>query len=51
MKVRDWWQDTIARRFIVTQLLAVGLTLALLALFSAFGGFWVPGTLGQIGAL
>jgi signal transduction histidine kinase len=40
MKVRDWWQDTIARRFIVTQLLAVGLTLALLALFSAFGGFW-----------
>jgi signal transduction histidine kinase len=40
MKVREWWQDTIARRFIVTQVLAVGLTLMLLALFSAFGGFW-----------
>jgi signal transduction histidine kinase len=40
MKARIGWQDTIARRFIVTEVLAVGLTLMLLALFSAFGGFW-----------
>jgi signal transduction histidine kinase len=40
MKGRAWWRDTIARRFIVTQVLAVGLTLMLLALFSTFGGFW-----------
>jgi signal transduction histidine kinase len=40
MKLRHWWKDTIARRFIVTEVLAVGLTLALLALFNAFGGFW-----------
>ena len=40
MKVLLWWQDTIARRFIVTEVLAVGLSLALLALFSAFGGVW-----------
>jgi signal transduction histidine kinase len=40
MKVLIGWQDTIARRFIVTEVLAVGLTLALLAVFSAFGGIW-----------
>ncbi len=40
MKALTWWRDTIARRFIVTQVLAVGLTLLLLALFSAFGGVW-----------
>jgi signal transduction histidine kinase len=40
MNVFRWWQDTIAQRFVLTQLLAVGLTLALLALFSAFGGTW-----------
>ncbi len=40
MKALTWWRDTIARRFIATEVLAVGLTLALLALFSAFGGIW-----------
>jgi signal transduction histidine kinase len=40
MKALIGWQDTIARRFIVTEVLAVGLTLILLALFSAFGGIW-----------
>jgi len=40
MKALLGWHDTIARRFIVTEVLAVGLTLALLAVFSAFGGIW-----------
>jgi signal transduction histidine kinase len=40
MKFSSWPSDTIARRFAVTEVLAVAVTLALVGLFKAFGGVW-----------
>jgi signal transduction histidine kinase len=40
MKVPSWLSDTIARRFAVTEVLAVAVTLALVGLFKTFGGVW-----------
>jgi len=38
MKRSIWLSDTIARRFAVTEVLAVAVTLALIGLFRTFGG-------------
>jgi signal transduction histidine kinase len=35
-----WLSDTVARRFALTEVLAVAVTLALVGLFRAFGGAW-----------
>jgi signal transduction histidine kinase len=40
MKLPSWASDTIARRFAVTEVLAVAVTLALVGLFRTFGGVW-----------
>jgi signal transduction histidine kinase len=40
MKRMPWFSDTIARRFAVTEVLAVAVTLALVGLFRTFGGTW-----------
>jgi hypothetical protein len=40
MKRLSWLSDTIARRFAVTEVLAVAVTLALVGLFRTFGGAW-----------
>jgi signal transduction histidine kinase len=40
MKGWSWLSDTIARRFAVTVVLAVAVTLALVGLFRTFGGVW-----------
>jgi signal transduction histidine kinase len=40
MKCSTWLSDTIARRFAVTEVLAVAVTLALVGLFRTFGGAW-----------
>jgi signal transduction histidine kinase len=40
MTVPSWLTDTIARRFVVTEVLAVAATLAMVGLFSTFGGVW-----------
>ncbi len=40
MKFSPWLPDTIARRFAVTEVLAVAVTLALVGLFRSFGGAW-----------
>ena len=40
MKFSPWLSDTIARRFAVTEVLAVAVTLALVGLFRTFGGVW-----------
>jgi signal transduction histidine kinase len=40
MKFPSWASDTIARRFAVTEVLAVAVTLALVGLFKTFGGVW-----------
>jgi len=40
MKYSTWLSDTIARRFAVTEVLAVAVTLALVGLFRTFGGAW-----------
>ena len=40
MKSSPWLPDTIARRFAVTEVLAVAVTLALVGLFRSFGGVW-----------
>ena len=40
MKWSSWFSDTIARRFAVTEVLAVAVTLALVGLFKTFGGTW-----------
>jgi signal transduction histidine kinase len=43
--------DTIARRFAVTEVLAVAVTLALVALFNTFGGVWSKHPLDRSGLL
>src|SRR3982074_1144203 len=40
MKTSSWLSDTIARRFAVTEVLAVAVTLVLFGLFKTFGGVW-----------
>jgi signal transduction histidine kinase len=40
VKPPSWLTDTIARRFVVTEILTVGATLALVFLFSRVGGVW-----------
>lgn len=40
MNFSPWLPDTIARRFAVTEVLAVAVTLALVGLFRSFGGVW-----------
>jgi len=40
MKSWSWLSDTVARRFAVTEVLAVAVTLALVGLFRTFGGVW-----------
>jgi signal transduction histidine kinase len=40
MRFSSWRSDTIARRFAVTEVLAVAVTLALVGLFRTFGGVW-----------
>src|SRR4030081_3138202 len=40
MKTSSWLSDTIARRFAVTEVLAVAVTLGLVGLFKTFGGVW-----------
>ena len=40
MRRSSWLADTIARRFAVTEVLAVAVTLALIGLFRTFGGAW-----------
>jgi len=40
MNFSPWLPDTIARRFAVTEVLAVAVTLALVGLFRSFGGAW-----------
>jgi signal transduction histidine kinase len=51
MKSWSWLSDTIARRFAVTEVLAVAVTLALVVLFKAFGGVWSNDSLEQSGLL
>jgi signal transduction histidine kinase len=43
----SWLTDTIARRFAVTEVLAVAVTLALIGLFRTFGGVWSNDPLEQ----
>lgn len=40
MKTLLWLADTIARRFALTEILVVGVTLAMVFLFKGLGGFW-----------
>jgi signal transduction histidine kinase len=51
MSIPTWLQDTIARRFAITAILAVGVTLLLVALFNAVGGRWSQEPLEQTGLL
>jgi len=51
MKPSSWLSDTIARRFAVTEVLAVAVTLALVGLFKTFGGVWSNESLEQSGLL
>lgn len=51
MKSSAWLSDTIARRFAVTEVLAVAVTLALVGLFQTFGGVWSHESLEQSGLL
>jgi signal transduction histidine kinase len=51
MKVPSWLTDTIARRFVVTEVLAVAVTLAMVGLFSTFGGVWSQEPLDRTGLL
>jgi signal transduction histidine kinase len=51
MKFSSWLSDTVARRFAVTEVLAVAVTLALVVLFKTFGGVWSHDSLEQSGLL
>jgi signal transduction histidine kinase len=51
MRIPIWLQDTIARRFAITAILAVGVTLLLVLLFNFFGGAWSQEPLDQSGLL
>src|SRR3984893_16480863 len=47
MRFSSWLPDTIARRFAVTEVLAVAVTLMLVGLFKTFGGVWSNDPLEQ----
>jgi signal transduction histidine kinase len=47
----SWARDTIARRFAVTEILALAVTLALVGLFKTFGGVWSQEPLERSGLL
>jgi signal transduction histidine kinase len=51
MKMPAWTTDTIARRFAVTEILAVTITLALLSLFNTVGGVWSHKPISETGVL
>jgi signal transduction histidine kinase len=51
MKSPAWLPDTIVRRFAVTEVLAVAVTLALVGLFKTFGGVWSNESLERSGLL
>jgi signal transduction histidine kinase len=51
MTPSSWLSDTITRRFAVTEVLAVAVTLALVGLFNTFGGVWSSDSLEQSGLL
>jgi len=51
MKRSFWLPDTIARRFALTQVLAVAVTLALVGLFRTFGGAWSYEPLARLSLL
>jgi signal transduction histidine kinase len=51
MNLTSWLSDTIARRFAVTEVLAVAVTLVLVGLFRTFGGVWSYDSLEQSGLL
>jgi signal transduction histidine kinase len=51
MKVPIWLQDTIAHRFVLMAILAVGVTLVLAALFNEVSGAWSQPSLDQTGLL
>jgi signal transduction histidine kinase len=51
MKMPVWPDDTIARRFAVTQVLTIAATVGLSGLFYAFGGVWSSQPLEQTGLL
>jgi signal transduction histidine kinase len=47
VKLPSWLTDTIARRFVLIQLLTAGATLGLALLFNRLGGFWAQDPLNQ----
>lgn len=53
MRVRppSWLTDTIARRLVITEILTVGATLALVFIFSRVGGVWAAEPLDRSGLL
>ena len=51
MKPPTWLADTIARRFAVTEVLVVAVTVALALLFNRFGGVWALEPVEQTGLL
>jgi signal transduction histidine kinase len=51
MKPPTWLADTIARRFAVTEILVVAVTVGLALLFNRFGGVWALEPLEQTGLL
>jgi signal transduction histidine kinase len=51
MKPPAWLADTIARRFALTEIFVVAVTLGLAILFNRFGGVWAQEPLDQTGLL
>jgi signal transduction histidine kinase len=51
MRMSIWLQDTIARRFAITVILAVGVAMVLVTLFNRFGGTWSQEPLEKTGLL
>jgi signal transduction histidine kinase len=51
MKPPTWLADTIARRFALTEIFVVAVTLGLALLFNRFGGVWAQEPLDQTGLL
>jgi signal transduction histidine kinase len=51
VKPPSWLTDTIARRFVLTQILTVGATLGLVLLFNLLGGVWAQDPLNESGLL
>jgi len=51
MKLALWPRDSIARRFVLTVVLAVAVTWSLIGLFNVFGGVWAQPALEHTGLL